>query len=62
MGDGTFVLYLLPQTNCITNTCTDFKMTVFELNSFLWDKYHSSNIWYVISAIGLFSALSLFFI
>lgn len=50
----------LTQNELITKACADFSMTTSELNIFLWDKYHPSNIWIVVSAIGLISAASLF--
>jgi len=36
-------------------------MTSIELTHHLWDKYHPSQIWYVIFSIGLLSVISLFF-
>ncbi len=36
-------------------------MTGMELTAHLWDKYHPSQIWYVIFAIGILSVVSLFF-
>ncbi len=36
-------------------------MTSIELTHHLWDKYHPSQIWYVIFTIGLLSVISLFF-
>ncbi len=36
-------------------------MSSIELTHHLWDKYHPSQIWYVIFSIGLLSVISLFF-
>jgi len=50
----------ITQNELIAKACTDFNMNVSQLNSFLWDKYHPSNIWLVVTAIGLISAGALF--
>lgn len=48
------------QNELFNKACLDFNMTSLELNNFLWDKYHPSNIWLVVTAIGLISAIALF--
>ncbi len=50
----------ITQNELFNKACADFNMTAQQLNSFLWDKYHPSNIWIVVTAIGLFAAFSLF--
>ncbi|MFA6403857.1 MAG: MFS transporter [Salinivirgaceae bacterium] len=49
----------MTQNDLFAKATNDFGMTAQQLNSFLWDKYHPSNIWYVVSAIGLTAALSM---
>jgi dipeptide/tripeptide permease len=49
----------LTQNELILKACNDFNMTASQLNAFLWDKYHPSNIWIVVTAIGLASAFAL---
>lgn len=51
----------ITQNDLIVKACTDFQMNASQLNTFLWDKYHPSNIWLVVTAIGLISAGALFF-
>jgi len=50
----------ITQNELIAKACTDFNMTAIELNSFLWDKYHPSNIWFVITGIGFTAAIALY--
>ncbi len=48
------------KNDLIAKACTDFHMTATQLNNFLWDKYHPSNIWIVVTGIGIVSSLALF--
>ena len=50
----------ITQNELIAKACTDFNMTAIELNTFLWDKYHPSNIWFVVTGIGLAAAAALY--
>ncbi len=50
----------ITQNELIVRACNDFSMSASELNTFLWDKYHPSNIWILITAIGLTAAGALF--
>ncbi len=51
----------ITQNELMAKACNDFSMTATELNTFLWDKYHPSNIWFIITGIGLVAAIALFF-
>lgn len=48
------------QNELITRATTEFNMSASELNTFLWDKYNPSSIWYVVTGIGLVAAIALF--
>jgi dipeptide/tripeptide permease len=50
----------ITQNELIAKACTDFNMNATELNTFLWDKYHPSNIWIVITCIGLVASVALY--
>ncbi|MBI9068509.1 MAG: MFS transporter [Salinivirgaceae bacterium] len=49
----------ITQSELFIKTCSDFNMSSVELNNFLWDKYHPSNIWFVVTGIGLVASISL---
>ena len=49
----------LTQNELFSKAMHDFGMKAHELNQFLWDKYHPSNIWIVVTSIGLLAAFSL---
>ncbi|HBF88994.1 MAG TPA: MFS transporter [Bacteroidales bacterium] len=48
------------QNNFIQDSLIQLNMTEPELTSYLWNTYQPSNIWYVFTGIGLFTALALF--
>lgn len=50
----------ITQNELFAKATVDFKMTTSQLNQFLWDKYHPSNIWFVVTGIGLAAAISLY--
>ena len=50
----------LSQNEVFETTADKMEMTTFELTNYLWNKYHPSQIWYVILAIGLVAVISLF--
>jgi len=47
------------KNDLILKACLDFGMSAKELNTFLWDKYHPSNIWIVVTGIGLLASFAL---
>ncbi|HAM97069.1 MAG TPA: MFS transporter [Marinilabiliales bacterium] len=49
----------ITQNELFAKAMSDFQMGSLELNQFLWDKYHPWNIWLVVTAIGVGSALAL---
>lgn len=50
----------ITQNELIAKACADFNMNATELNTFLWDKYHPSNIWIVVTGIGLVASIALY--
>ncbi|MGD9992626.1 MAG: MFS transporter [Salinivirgaceae bacterium] len=49
----------LTQSELFTRAYTEFNLDAAGLTQMLWDKYHPSSIWYVVSAIGLTAAAAL---
>jgi hypothetical protein len=45
----------------INKACSVMNMNKQELNNYLWDKYHPSQIWMVFAGIGLFAVIGLLF-
>jgi dipeptide/tripeptide permease len=50
----------LSQTELFNKAYSEFHLNAQELTQMLWDKYHPSNIWFVVTAIGLVAAIALF--
>jgi MFS family permease len=49
----------LTQSELFARAYTEFNLDAAGLTQLLWDKYHPSSIWYVVSAIGLTAAAAL---
>ena len=47
------------KNDLVSRACSDFGMSAKELNHYLWDKYHPSHIWLVVTGIGLAASLAL---
>lgn len=47
------------KNDLVSKACSDFGLTAKELNHYLWDKYHPSHIWLVVTGIGLAASLAL---
>ena len=47
------------QNDLLQHIATKMNMNTLQLTQFLWDKYHPSSIWIVVTGIGLVAATSL---